>query len=148
MVEKKYIGTRIYRELLKMGYSGCVDNIWRYIRQVKQEQKKTKRITTRVATDPGQQTQYDWKELIPPLPSFLLASQNPIHRRNGTKINPFIQQTGVNFCWGLIRKSRLMERFQNLLFFFKRQTSRRFPRSPDPFGLWKQIPIKGSSGNS
>ena len=42
MVEKKYIGTRIYRELLKMGCPGCVDNIWRYVRQVKMESLDTK----------------------------------------------------------------------------------------------------------
>jgi hypothetical protein len=40
-------------------------------------------------------------EFISPFPNFLMASQNPIECRNGTKINPFIQQTGINFCWRL-----------------------------------------------
>ena len=67
MVEKKYIGTRIYRELLSLGYSGGIAQIRRTIRKWKQEQKKSKRITTRVETNPGQQAQYDWKEWMLPV---------------------------------------------------------------------------------
>ena len=67
MVEKKYIGTRIYRELLSLGYSGGIAQIRRYIRKWKQEHKKEARVTTRVETDPGQQAQYDWKEWMLPV---------------------------------------------------------------------------------
>ena len=67
MVEKKYIGTRIYRELLSLGYSGGIAQIRRYIRKWKQDSKKAVRVTTRVERDPGQQAQYDWKEWMLPV---------------------------------------------------------------------------------
>ena len=67
MVEKKYIATRIYRELLSLGYSGGIAQIRRYIRKWKQDSKKAARVTTRVETDPGQQAQYDWKEWMLPV---------------------------------------------------------------------------------
>ncbi len=67
MVEKKYIGTRIYRELLSLGYRGGIAQIRRYIRKWKQDSRKAARVTTRVETDPGQQAQYDWKEWMLPV---------------------------------------------------------------------------------
>jgi len=61
MLEKKFIGTRIYNELKKEGYGGSLSSVHRYIRDLKKENEIKSRITTRVETQPGQQMQYDWK---------------------------------------------------------------------------------------
>ena len=62
MLEKNYIGTRIYEELLGMGYEGSLSSVHKYLHRCKQEEAARKLSTTRVETSPGQQMQYDWKE--------------------------------------------------------------------------------------
>ncbi|GBE01995.1 integrase core domain protein [bacterium BMS3Abin08] len=62
MLEGKYIGTRIYSELIGLGYRGSLCSVHRYIRQVRRQEEINKKITTRVETAPGKQMQYDWKE--------------------------------------------------------------------------------------
>ena len=62
MLRREYIGTRIYEELLGMGYEGSLSSVHRYLHECKQEEVVNKLSTTRVETSPGQQMQYDWKE--------------------------------------------------------------------------------------
>ncbi len=66
MLDKGYIGTRIYKELAQKGYSGSLSSVHRFLRGFKENDKAAKLATTRVETVPGQQMQYDWKEW--PLP--------------------------------------------------------------------------------
>lgn len=62
MLEKHYIGTRIYNELFQIGYKGSLSSVHRYIAGIKEAEKIKGLATTRVETEPGKQMQYDWKE--------------------------------------------------------------------------------------
>ncbi len=62
MLQKKYIGTRIYTELIDIGYEGSLSTLHRQIREMKGEERWKQLTTTRVETAPGVQMQYDWKE--------------------------------------------------------------------------------------
>lgn len=62
MLEKHYIGTRIYNELLQIGYKGSLPSVHRYIAGIKEAEEIKALATTRVETEPGKQMQYDWKE--------------------------------------------------------------------------------------
>lgn len=62
MLRQGYIGTRIYEELLGMGYEGSLSSVHKFLHRCKQEEAVRKLSTTRVETSPGQQMQYDWKE--------------------------------------------------------------------------------------
>lgn len=62
MMEKGYIGTRIYSELRQTGYEGSLAAVHRFLRTSKHAQKRAELSTTRVETLPGYQMQYDWKE--------------------------------------------------------------------------------------
>lgn len=62
MLEKRYIGTRIFSELLATGYIGSLATVHRYIREAKRQDEISKRVTTRIETAPGRQMQYDWTE--------------------------------------------------------------------------------------
>lgn len=62
MIEKHYIGTRIYNELLQIGYKGSLSSVHRYIAGTKEAEEIKGLATTRVETEPGKQMQYDWKE--------------------------------------------------------------------------------------
>jgi len=62
MLRQGYIGTRIYEELLGMGYEGSLSSVHKYLHRCKREEAARKLSTTRVETSPGQQMQYDWKE--------------------------------------------------------------------------------------
>lgn len=62
MLKQGFIGTRVYEELLGMGYEGSLSSVYRYLQGCKQEEEFDKLTTTRVETSPGQQMQYDWKE--------------------------------------------------------------------------------------
>ncbi|WP_338827665.1 IS21 family transposase [Neomoorella thermoacetica] len=64
---KRYIGTRIYKELVEKGYNGSLASVHRYLRSIKAEDKAAKLATTRVETGPGRQMQYDWKEWLLPV---------------------------------------------------------------------------------
>ena len=72
MLQKRYIGTRIYTELTDRGYKGSLSTLHRYIRQMKGEQRRQQLTTTRVETAPGVQMQYDWKEWALPVEGKLL----------------------------------------------------------------------------
>ncbi len=62
MLEKRYIGTRIYSELTGIGYGGSLSTVHRYIRDVKRQEEISGKVTTRFETPTGKQMQYDWKE--------------------------------------------------------------------------------------
>ncbi len=62
MLGKGFIGTRIHEELLALGFTGSLSTVERIVQEVKKEEVRNDRITTRVETEPGQQLQYDWKE--------------------------------------------------------------------------------------
>ena len=62
MLGKRYIGTRIYEELIKEGYTGSLSSIHKYIQGVNKGEKISQLVSTRVETGPGEQMQYDWKE--------------------------------------------------------------------------------------
>jgi transposase len=62
MLGKGYIGTRIFKEIVAMGYGGSLSGLHRYIHRHKEHQAVRDLSTTRVESPPGQQMQYDWKE--------------------------------------------------------------------------------------
>lgn len=62
MVKKRFIGTRIYRELINLGFEGSQSSVDRYLKKIKLENRLGEKVTTRFETDPGQQSQYDWKD--------------------------------------------------------------------------------------
>ncbi len=73
MLQKKYIGTRIYTELIDIGYEGSLSTLHRQIREMKGEERRKQLATTRVETAPGVQMQYDWKEWDLPVDGKLLT---------------------------------------------------------------------------
>lgn len=64
MIEKGYIGSRIYSEIQRTGYVGSPAGVYRCIRGYRYLKKVQEVSTTRFETAPGQQMQYDWKEWI------------------------------------------------------------------------------------
>lgn len=67
MLKRQYIGTRIYNELLEIGYKGSLSTVHRYIASARETEDLKAKVTTRVETEPGQQMQYDWKEWYLPV---------------------------------------------------------------------------------
>jgi transposase len=57
--EKKFIGTRILRELRGLGYEGSRSALYLHLNEIKTVQGKT-RVIARFETPPGQQGQFDW----------------------------------------------------------------------------------------
>lgn len=72
MLEKHFIGTRIFNELLRIGYTGSLASVHRYISDIKETEEIKAKVTTRVETAPGKQMQYDWKEWDLPIEGKLL----------------------------------------------------------------------------
>lgn len=62
MLEKGYIGTRIFNELKKQGFKGSQSSVNRYVSVHRNRMKLNEKKTTRFETGPGEQMQYDWKE--------------------------------------------------------------------------------------
>jgi transposase len=62
MEEQDYLGTRIFEEIKKHGYTGSQTGVYRELQRITQVQERIRQSTTRVETDPGEQMQYDWKE--------------------------------------------------------------------------------------
>lgn len=67
ILNRGYIGTRIYKELTEKGYTGSLSSVHRFLREMKKDSQAVKAATTRVETGPGEQMQYDWKEWILPV---------------------------------------------------------------------------------
>lgn len=60
-LENDFIGTRIYEELVKLGYQGGINPIYRYLKTLKEEKNKvSKKATVRIETPLGDQAQFDW----------------------------------------------------------------------------------------
>ncbi|WP_130807452.1 hypothetical protein [Senegalia massiliensis] len=62
-LEPKYDfnGTRIYRELKKLGYDGSINPIYRFLSTLTNEKREvSKKATERVETPYGDQPQFDW----------------------------------------------------------------------------------------
>ncbi|OLR26288.1 IS21 family transposase, partial [Bacillus cereus] len=59
MMQKNLIGTRIYKELKKAGYTGSYCTVIRFINKHQKETDK-KKTTIRFETEPGEQAQFDW----------------------------------------------------------------------------------------
>jgi transposase len=57
--EKKFIGSRIRRELEPLGYKGGPTALYAYLRELKADQIDS-RVTVRFETAPAQQGQFDW----------------------------------------------------------------------------------------
>lgn len=69
-LEKQYDfnGTRIYNELCKLGYTGTMNPIYRYLKILEGEKTLiSRRATIRYETPPGDQAQFDWGEYEIPI---------------------------------------------------------------------------------
>lgn len=56
-----FIGTRIYEELLKIGYDGSIGPVYRYLSTLQEQKRKiSTKATVRFETPPGDQAQFDW----------------------------------------------------------------------------------------
>lgn len=61
--EYDFNGTRIFRELVKRGYEGSINPIYRALKKIDEEKTEISRdATVRIETPPGDQAQYDWSE--------------------------------------------------------------------------------------
>lgn len=59
--EFNFIGTRIHRELKKLGYEGSISPIYRYLNKLKDEKTNIPlKATKRIETPLGEQAQFDW----------------------------------------------------------------------------------------
>lgn len=58
-LEQGFIGTRIFRELVKLGYRGKTTALYSRLRALKAERGDS-RLTERFETEPGRQGQFDW----------------------------------------------------------------------------------------
>ena len=59
LFEKKFRGSRILRELRKMGFEGSKSALYRYLKKLKDSQPSS-RVSMRFETGPGEQAQFDW----------------------------------------------------------------------------------------
>lgn len=55
-------GVRLHEELRAMGYTGAVDAVQRYLKQLDAPRVALERATVRFETPPGEQSQVDWAE--------------------------------------------------------------------------------------
>lgn len=63
-----FIGTRIYEELLNLGYNGSISPIYRYLTTLREEKiKVSSKATVRIETPPGDQAQFDWAHYTVPI---------------------------------------------------------------------------------
>ena len=59
--EYNFIGTRIYKELIKVGYKGSIGSVYRFLKTLNEEKSEiSKKATVRIETPPGDQAQFDW----------------------------------------------------------------------------------------
>lgn len=62
----RFIGSRILEEIRAMGYEGSQSAFYRYLSQIKDEEKKSK-ASMRYETLPGEQAQFDWSPYTVPI---------------------------------------------------------------------------------
>ena len=61
--EYRFIGTRIFRELKKLGYTGSISPVYRFLKKLEGEKQRIPlKATLRIETPPGEQAQFDWAE--------------------------------------------------------------------------------------
>ena len=59
----EFNGTRIFRELVKKGYTGSIGPVYRFLRKVDEDiESISSKATERVETPVGDQAQFDWSE--------------------------------------------------------------------------------------
>ncbi|MEW8963524.1 IS21 family transposase [Paraclostridium dentum] len=59
--EYNFIGTRIYRELKKLGYTGSISPVYRYLDTLKEKKRNIPlKAAKRIETPLGDQAQFDW----------------------------------------------------------------------------------------
>jgi transposase len=60
----QFNGTRIYRELQRIGYQGSISPLYRLLRRVDEDvgERISKKATVRHESPPGDQAQFDWSE--------------------------------------------------------------------------------------
>jgi transposase len=62
------IGTRIFRELKKIGYTGSIGPVYRFLRRIDEDVGGiSSKATERVETPEGDQAQFDWSEYLVPV---------------------------------------------------------------------------------
>jgi predicted transcriptional regulator len=64
-LEKGLIGTCIYNELLKLGYTGSLTTLYRHLGTLKKEPQE--KVTVRFETGPAVQAQFDWSPYKVPI---------------------------------------------------------------------------------
>lgn len=61
--EFNFIGTRIFKELKKAGYTGSIGPVYRFLKKLDREKQRINpKATLRIETPPGEQAQFDWAE--------------------------------------------------------------------------------------
>ena len=59
--EYNFIGTRIFNELKKLGYTGSIGPIYRFLKTLNEEKREiSRKATIRFETPLGEQAQFDW----------------------------------------------------------------------------------------
>ena len=59
----EFNGTRIFKELQKIGYQGSIGPLYTYLRKVDEDTDRiSSKATVRIETPPGDQAQFDWTE--------------------------------------------------------------------------------------
>lgn len=58
--ETDYCAAVLFLELRKMGYTGCYEQVKRFVRPLREERRRVEEATIRFETGPGKQAQVDW----------------------------------------------------------------------------------------
>ena len=67
MVAQGFIGTRVFKELARLGYQGSLTTLYRCLRQFRERWEAAEKTTIHFGTPPGRQMQYDWKQWLVPV---------------------------------------------------------------------------------
>lgn len=70
LFDKKFRGSRVLRELRKLGFEGSKSALYRYLEKLREE-RATPRVSMRFETPPGEQGQFDWSPYTIPLGTML-----------------------------------------------------------------------------
>lgn len=70
LFDKKFRGSRILRELQKLGFEGSKSALYRYLEKLREDQASA-RASMRFETPPGEQGQFDWSPYTIPLGTML-----------------------------------------------------------------------------
>jgi len=115
MLKSGFIGTRILRELTKMGYTGSQATLYRHLTKAKEE--TFSRATERYETLPGEQAQFDWSDYTVELGGLL------------TRVKVFSLTLGYSrrkFCWASFDETQgsVFEAFEEGFRYFGGTTKR------------------------